>query len=178
MWVGQSVKSTTSPPPPPPLGPLHPQVVRKAYSPPGEVVVLEGIAGGEAVSVLKCRSYAVFRRSVETFVAAQCTSMVYILLTLWRTLYGTTYGALKAPRRAPCSRETCEALARSLKMKVDSTAYLDAGMGPSFPMWTGSQDAKSVTTVLSVGEGAKNSTGSCRSELCTSSADEAFQSSF
>jgi len=62
-----------------------------------------------------------------------------------------------APRRAPCHTKTCEAVARSLKIKVDSAARQGAGMGQSFPMWTRSRDAKSVTSVHSAGEGAKNS---------------------
>lgn len=49
-------------------------------------------------------------------------------------------------------------------------------MGPSFPMWTRSRDAKSVTSVHSAGEGAKNSPGKRRGEPYTSSADEAFKS--
>jgi hypothetical protein len=63
-----------------------------------------------------------------------------------------------------CCRKTCEAVARSLKMNVDGTAYQDAGTGRSFPMSTLSQDAKSVTSVHSAGEGAKNSSSGLRGE--------------
>jgi len=62
-------------------------------------------------------------------------------------------------------------------MNVDGAACQEAGMGRSFPMWTFSWDAKSVT-VHSEGEGAKNSPGNRRGEPYTSSADEACKSSF
>jgi hypothetical protein len=42
-------------------------------------------------------------------------------------------------------------------MNMDGAACQDAGMGRSFPMWTLSRDAKSVTSVHSAGKGAKNS---------------------
>jgi hypothetical protein len=85
---------------------------------------------------------------------------------------------LEGSRRTPCHKNTCEAVARSLKINMDGTACRDAGMGRSFPMWTLSRDAKSVTSVHSAGEGAKNSPGNRRGEPYTSSADEAFKSSF
>jgi len=87
-------------------------------------------------------------------------------------------GAWRAPRRAPCRRKTCEAVSRYLKMNVDGAACRDAGMGRSFLMWTLSRDAKSVTSVHSAGEGTKNSPGNLRGEPYTTSADEAFKSSF
>ena len=63
-------------------------------------------------------------------------------------------------------------------MNVDEAACLDAGTGRSFPMWTRSRDAKSVTSVQSAEEGAKNSHGNRRGELYNSWADEACKSSF
>ena len=44
-------------------------------------------------------------------------------------------------------------------MNVDGVACQDAGMGRSFPMWTLSQDMKSVTLVHLAGEGVKKSSG-------------------
>jgi hypothetical protein len=35
---------------------------------------------------------------------------------------------LEGSQRAPCRRKSCEEVARSLKMNVDSAPYLDAGM--------------------------------------------------
>ena len=75
--------------------------------------------------------------------------------------------SLEGFQRAPCCKNTCEAVARSLKMNVDVTTCWDAGMGQSFPMWTLSQDAKSVMSVCLAGEGAKNSPGNCRGEPYT-----------
>ena len=63
-------------------------------------------------------------------------------------------------------------------MKVNGAAYRKAGTGQSFRMWTLSREAKSVTSVHSAEEGAKNSLGNRRGEPYTSSADEAFKSSF
>jgi len=55
--------------------------------------------------------------------------------------------------------ERCEAVARPLKTNVDGAACQDAGRGRSFPMWILSRAAKSVTSVHSAGEEAKNSPG-------------------
>ena len=63
-------------------------------------------------------------------------------------------------------------------MKADGTACRDAGTGRSFPTWTLSQDAKSVTSVHAMGEGVKKSPGNRRGDPYTSSDDEAFKSSF
>ena len=41
-------------------------------------------------------------------------------------------------------------------MNVDGAACRDAGTDRRFPMWTLSRDAKSVTSIHSAGEGAKN----------------------
>jgi len=65
-----------------------------------------------------------------------------------------------------------------LKMKADGAACRDGGTGRSFPMWTLSRDAKSVTSVHAVGKGGKESPVNRRREPYTSSADEAFKSSF
>jgi hypothetical protein len=70
-------------------------------------------------------------------------------------MYGPTYGAWRATRRAPFRTNTCEEVARSLKMNVDGTASRGAGMDRSFPMWTRSRDAKSVTSVHSRGKGRR-----------------------
>jgi len=48
-------------------------------------------------------------------------------------------------------------------------------MGRSFPMWTCSRDAKSVTSVLSTGEGKKNPPSIRRGEAYTSTADGVFK---
>ena len=69
-------------------------------------------------------------------------------------------------------------MARSLKMNVDGMTCWDAGTGRSFRMWTLGHDVKLGTSVRLAGEGAKNSPGKCRGEPYTSSADEAFKSSF
>src|SRR5215469_3080772 len=61
-------------------------------------------------------------------------------------------------------------------MNVDGAACRDAGTGRSFPLWTISRDAKSVTSVYSAEEGATNSPGNRRGEPYISSADEAFKS--
>ena len=71
---------------------------------------------------------------------------------------------LEGARRAPFRRKTCEAVVRSLKMKAGGAACRDAGTGRSFPMWTLSRDAKSVTSVHAAGEGAKKSPGNRRGE--------------
>jgi hypothetical protein len=63
-------------------------------------------------------------------------------------------------------------------MKAEGAAGWDAGTGQSFPMWTLSLDAKLVTLVHAAGKGAKKWPGNCRGESYTSSADEAFKSSF
>jgi hypothetical protein len=66
-------------------------------------------------------------------------------------------GAWRAPRRALCHRMTREAVARSLKMNVDGPTCRVAGTGSNVPMLTLSPDAKSMTSVSSAGEWAKNS---------------------
>ena len=86
----------------------------------------------------------------------------------------TGLGGLLGVHRAV--ENTCEVVARSLKMNVDGAACRDAGTGRSFPMWTLSRGAKSLTSVHSAGEGAKNSPGNRRGEPYTSSANEAFKS--
>jgi hypothetical protein len=63
-------------------------------------------------------------------------------------------------------------------MNVDDVACQDAGTGRSFAMWTLSREAKVVMSVHLAGEGAKNSPSNQRGEPYTSSADEAFKSSF
>jgi len=80
--------------------------------------------------------------------------------------------AWRAPRKAPCRRKKCEAVARSLKIKADGAACRDAGTDRSFPMWVLSQDLKSVMSVHAAGEGAKKSPGNRRGEPYTSSAHE------
>ena len=54
----------------------------------------------------------------------------------------------------------------------------DAVTGLSFPVCTLSRETKLVTSVYSLGEGAKYSPGNRSGEPYTSSADEAFKSSF
>ena len=100
------------------------------------------------------------------------------LIALVRTSYWPTYGAWRAPRRAPCRKNTCEAVARSLIMNVDGAASRDSGSGRSLPMCAPSRKAKSVTSVYSSGEGAKYSPGNRSGDPYTSSAAEAFKSSF
>jgi hypothetical protein len=90
----------------------------------------------------------------------------------------TYIGAWRVPRRAPCHRKTCEAVASSLKMNVDCAACRDAGTGRSFAMWTLNWEAKSVKSVHSAREGTKNSPGNRRGDPYTSSAEEAHKSSF
>jgi len=92
---------------------------------------------------------------METALAAPRTSMVQVLLLLWRTLYGSTNGAWRAPRRVLWRRNTYQAVATSLKMNVDGAASRDAVKDRSIPMWTLSRDAKSVTSVHSAGEGGE-----------------------
>ena len=112
-----------------------------------------------------------FQQSMENVFAAPWNSME----SIFSPLNGLTYDAWRAPRRAPCRKNICEAVARSLKMNVDGAACQDAGLGRSFPMWTFSRDAKPVH---SAGEGAKKSTGNRRGEPYTTSADDAFKFSF
>jgi len=49
------------------------------------------------------------------------------------------------PGGAPCCRNTCGAVARSLKMNMDGAACLDAGMGRCCPMWTLSHDVGAIS---------------------------------
>ena len=63
-------------------------------------------------------------------------------------------------------------------MHVDVAACQDAGAGRSFPMCALSREAKSVTSDYSSREGAKYSPGNRSGDPYTSSADEAFKSSF
>ena len=86
--------------------------------------------------------------------------------------------SLEGTRTAPSRKNTVEAVARSLKMKVHGAAYRDAGTGRSFPMWAFSRETKSVTSVYSSGEWAYNFPGKRSGELYNSSADGAFKSSF
>jgi len=91
--------------------------------------------------------------------------------------YGPTYGAWWATRRAPCTN-TREKVARSLKMNMAGTACRDANMDRSFPMWTRSREAKSVTSMHSAGEGTKTSPGIRSGKPYTTSANAALKSSF
>ena len=60
-------------------------------------MLLEGMDGGEEDPVLKLKTFAGLRRSLEAIVAASRTLMIRVISPFWRTLNGLTYEFWRAP---------------------------------------------------------------------------------